>query len=163
AARSGARARRPREDGPAALRGRLREEDPPRAEGARRRAADRRADRRGSRAGRTAGRDRRPPAGATPRRTPRVRGSKRRSSIVVVEIGSTIGNYEVLQKIGQGAMGAVYMARHPVIGKPVALKIIHPNLATNDEMVSRFFNEARAVAQIGHPNIVDVQDFGQTP
>jgi serine/threonine protein kinase len=81
----------------------------------------------------------------------------------VVEVGSTIGNYEVLQKVGQGAMGAVYMARHPVIGKRVALKVIHPDLAMNDEMVSRFFNEARAVTQIGHPNIVDVQDFGQTP
>jgi tRNA A-37 threonylcarbamoyl transferase component Bud32 len=81
----------------------------------------------------------------------------------VVEIGSTIGSYHVLGKVGQGAMGAVYMARHPVIGKRVALKIIHPQLAQNEEMIRRFFNEARAVTQIGHPNIVDVQDFGQTP
>ncbi len=68
-----------------------------------------------------------------------------------------------MEKIGEGAMGAVYMASHPVIGKKVALKVIHPELATNEEMLARFFNEARAVTQIGHQNIVDVQDFGQTP
>src|SRR6478672_10440435 len=60
-------------------------------------------------------------------------------------------------------MGAVWLATHPVIGKRVALKVIHAELANNEEMVGRFFNEARAVTQIGHENIVDVQDFGQTP
>jgi serine/threonine-protein kinase len=81
----------------------------------------------------------------------------------VIEVGSAVGNYQVLQKIGSGAMGAVFLAAHPVIGKRVALKVIHPELANNEEMVGRFFNEARAVTQIGHDNIVDVQDFGQTP
>src|SRR6478609_9732218 len=60
-------------------------------------------------------------------------------------------------------MGNVFLAAHPVIGKRVALKVIHPELASNEEMIARFFNEARAVTQIGHENIVDVQDFGQTP
>ena len=60
-------------------------------------------------------------------------------------------------------MGNVFLAEHPVIGKRVALKVIHPELASNEEMIARFFNEARAVTQIGHENIVDVQDFGQTP
>ncbi|MDB4967655.1 MAG: serine/threonine protein kinase [Myxococcales bacterium] len=60
-------------------------------------------------------------------------------------------------------MGNVFLAHHPVIGKRVALKVIHPELASNEEMIARFFNEARAVTQIGHENIVDVQDFGQTP
>jgi eukaryotic-like serine/threonine-protein kinase len=81
----------------------------------------------------------------------------------VIEVGTTVGNYQVVQKIGSGAMGAVFLASHPVIGKRVALKVIHPELAGNEEMVARFFNEARAVTQIGHENIVDVQDFGQTP
>ena len=81
----------------------------------------------------------------------------------MVEIGSTIGNYEVLQKIGEGAMGVVFLARHPTIGKRVALKVIHPELAEDEDVVARFFNEARAVTQIGHQHIVDVQDFGQTP
>ncbi|MGZ3429449.1 MAG: serine/threonine-protein kinase, partial [Polyangia bacterium] len=81
----------------------------------------------------------------------------------MIGVGATVGNYQVLQKIGAGAMGNVFLAHHPVIGKRVALKVIHPELATNEEMLSRFFNEARAVTQIGHENIVDVQDFGQTP
>jgi tRNA A-37 threonylcarbamoyl transferase component Bud32 len=81
----------------------------------------------------------------------------------VIQVGATVGNYQVLQKIGSGAMGNVFLAHHPVIGKRVALKVIHPELASNEEMIARFFNEARAVTQIGHENIVDVQDFGQTP
>ncbi len=81
----------------------------------------------------------------------------------MIAVGATVGNYQVLQKIGSGAMGNVFLAHHPVIGKRVALKVIHPELASNEEMIARFFNEARAVTQIGHENIVDVQDFGQTP
>ena len=81
----------------------------------------------------------------------------------MIEVGATVGNYRVEQKIGSGAMGSVYLASHPIIGKRVALKVIHPELATSEEMLARFFNEARAVTQIGHPNIVSVQDFGQTP
>ena len=81
----------------------------------------------------------------------------------MIGVGATVGNYQVLQKIGSGAMGNVFLAHHPVIGKRVALKVIHPELASNEEMIARFFNEARAVTQIGHENIVDVQDFGQTP
>ncbi|HWE28196.1 MAG TPA: protein kinase [Polyangia bacterium] len=81
----------------------------------------------------------------------------------MIGVGATVGNYQVLQKIGSGAMGNVFLAHHPVIGKRVALKVIHPELASNEEMLARFFNEARAVTQIGHENIVDVQDFGQTP
>jgi serine/threonine-protein kinase len=81
----------------------------------------------------------------------------------VIAIGGTVGNYVVEKKIGDGAMGIVFQATHPSIGKRVALKVIHAELATNEEMLSRFFNEARAVTQIGHHNIVDVQDFGQTP
>jgi serine/threonine-protein kinase len=81
----------------------------------------------------------------------------------VIGVGATVGNYVVSQKIGEGAMGSVFLAHHPVIGKRVALKVIHPELAANEEMIARFFNEARAVTQIGHENIVDVQDFGQTP
>jgi len=81
----------------------------------------------------------------------------------VIAIGGTVGNYLVERKIGEGAMGMVFQAIHPAIGKRVALKVIHPELSTNEEMLSRFFTEARAVTQIGHHNIVDVQDFGQTP
>lgn len=81
----------------------------------------------------------------------------------MIGIGSIVGNYRVVRLLGSGAMGSVYLAEHPQIGKKVALKVIHAELAENAEMISRFFNEARAVTQIGHPNIVEVIDFGQTP
>ena len=77
--------------------------------------------------------------------------------------GQTIGNYRILQQIGTGGMGAVYLAEHPLIGKRVALKVIHKELAGNREVVGRFFNEARAVNQIGNDHIVEVHDFGQDP
>src|SRR3954470_12912136 len=81
----------------------------------------------------------------------------------MISVGSTVGNYRVIKRLGSGAMGSVYLAEHPQIGKRVALKVIHEDLAENAEMVSRFFNEARAVTQIGHDNIIEVIDFGQTP
>jgi len=59
-------------------------------------------------------------------------------------------------------MGVVYLAEHPVIGKKVAMKAIHPELARNAEVVSRFVTEAKSVNQIGHEHIVDISDFGNT-
>ncbi|HRC55408.1 MAG TPA: serine/threonine-protein kinase, partial [Kofleriaceae bacterium] len=75
-------------------------------------------------------------------------------------IGQTIGNYLVTQKLGEGGMGAVYLAEHPHIGKKVALKVLHAEFASNPEVVSRFFHEAKAVNDIQHPNIVDIIDYG---
>ncbi|MBK9035779.1 MAG: protein kinase [Myxococcales bacterium] len=75
-------------------------------------------------------------------------------------IGLTIGNYQVRQKLGEGGMGSVYLAEHPHIGKKVALKVLHAEFASNTDVVTRFFNEAKAVNDIGHPNIVDVIDYG---
>ncbi|HMG23637.1 MAG TPA: protein kinase, partial [Kofleriaceae bacterium] len=75
-------------------------------------------------------------------------------------IGQTIGNYLVTQKLGEGGMGSVYLAEHPSIGKKVALKVLHSEFSTNQEVTARFFHEAKAVNDIGHPNIVDIVDFG---
>ncbi|HEU4735299.1 MAG TPA: protein kinase [Kofleriaceae bacterium] len=75
-------------------------------------------------------------------------------------IGQTIGNYLVTQKLGEGGMGSVYLAEHPTIGKKVALKVLHSEFSTNQEVAARFFHEAKAVNDIGHPNIVDIVDFG---
>jgi hypothetical protein len=60
-------------------------------------------------------------------------------------------------------MATVYLAEHPGIGKRVALKVIHPQHAQNEEMITRFFNEARAIIEVSHENVVEVLDFGQTP
>src|SRR5258708_9502473 len=74
-------------------------------------------------------------------------------------IGQTIGNYLVTQKLGEGGMGAVYLAEHPSIGKKVALKVLHSEFSTNQEVTARFFHAANAVNDIGHPNIVDIGDL----
>ncbi|HUJ58828.1 MAG TPA: serine/threonine-protein kinase [Kofleriaceae bacterium] len=75
-------------------------------------------------------------------------------------IGQTIGNYLVTQKLGEGGMGAVYLAEHPTIGKKVALKVLHNEFSNNPEVAERFFNEAKAVNAIDHPNIVQIIDYG---
>ena len=75
-------------------------------------------------------------------------------------IGQTVGNYLVTQRLGEGGMGAVYLAEHPGIGKKVALKVLHNEFASNQDVINRFFTEAKAVNDIGHPNIVDIHDYG---
>src|SRR2546421_2195250 len=77
-------------------------------------------------------------------------------------IGRRIGNYEIKAKIGEGGMGTVYLGEHPLIGKRVAIKVLLEELVAKQDVVSRFFNEAKAVNDIGHLNIVDVVDFGKT-
>jgi serine/threonine protein kinase len=80
----------------------------------------------------------------------------------MIDVGQTIGNYRLTARLGEGGMGVVYLAEHPVIGKKVALKAIHPELSRNAEVVSRFVTEAKSVNQIGHEHIVDIADFGTT-
>ena len=77
-------------------------------------------------------------------------------------VGRSIGNYKVVQQIGEGGMGVVYLAEHPIIGRKVAIKLLHATFARDSETVARFFNEARAIHMIAHPNIVEILDFGQT-
>jgi serine/threonine-protein kinase len=81
----------------------------------------------------------------------------------MIDVGQTIGNYRITAKLGEGGMGVVYLAEHPVIGKKVAMKAIHPELSRNPEVISRFMTEAKSVNQIGHEHIVDISDFGNTP
>jgi serine/threonine-protein kinase len=78
-------------------------------------------------------------------------------------IGKKVGNYEIKTKLGEGGMGAVYLGEHPLIGKRVAIKVLLEEFATNESIVSRFFNEAKAVNDIRHENIVDIIDFGKIP
>jgi hypothetical protein len=78
-------------------------------------------------------------------------------------IGRAIGNYVVRRLLGQGGMGSVYFAEHPTIGKRVALKVLHAEFSVQPEIVNRFFNEAKSVNDIQHPNIVDIIDFGTLP
>jgi serine/threonine protein kinase len=77
-------------------------------------------------------------------------------------VNQTIGNYRVVSLLGEGGMGVVYLAQHPVIGRKVAIKLLHAALARDPDIVSRFFNEARAIHMIAQENIVEILDFGQT-
>ncbi|MEZ4363760.1 MAG: protein kinase [Kofleriaceae bacterium] len=75
-------------------------------------------------------------------------------------IGETIGSYRILHKLGEGGMGAVYVAQHTLLGRKAAIKVLLPALSSQPEVVERFFNEARAVTSINDPGIVQVFDFG---
>jgi serine/threonine-protein kinase len=75
-------------------------------------------------------------------------------------IGETIGNYRVIAKLGEGGMGAVFLAEHVVLGRKVAVKVLRPEGAANQEMLHRFFLEARSTASLQHPALVDVFDYG---
>jgi serine/threonine protein kinase len=72
------------------------------------------------------------------------------------------GRYRIEKLIGEGGMGMVYLARHIVIEKPVAIKVLRAEVALDEAVTKRFVQEARAASRIGHPNIVDVTDFGTT-
>ena len=78
-------------------------------------------------------------------------------------IGTSIGNYLVRGKLGEGGMGMVYLAEHPMIGKRVAVKVLHAEFSQNREVIKRFFGEAKAVNDIRHPNIIDIIDYGVLP
>jgi len=77
-----------------------------------------------------------------------------------IENGTMVGEYAIDGVLGQGGMGKVYSATHPIIAKRAAVKVLHPTLSRNRESVERFVQEARSVNQIGHPNIVDIFAFG---
>ena len=78
-------------------------------------------------------------------------------------IGQHVGNYRITRILGKGGMGTVYMAEHPALGRRAAVKVLNPELPPTAEMTERFFNEARAANEIGHPGIVEVSDFGTLP
>ncbi|MGH8514856.1 MAG: protein kinase domain-containing protein, partial [Gammaproteobacteria bacterium] len=74
--------------------------------------------------------------------------------------GQTLaGKYKIEGLLGQGGMGAVYRATHVMLGKPIALKLIRPEIVTSPEVVRRFQREARAASLLSHPNIVTTHDL----
>ncbi|MEQ9324226.1 MAG: serine/threonine-protein kinase, partial [Polyangiaceae bacterium] len=75
--------------------------------------------------------------------------------------GDSLDHYEVLLMLGRGAMGEVYLAQDTKLGRKVALKLMRSEMFQNDEAARRFQNEARAMAQINHPNVVTIHAVGE--
>jgi serine/threonine-protein kinase len=72
------------------------------------------------------------------------------------------GRYKVIKPLAEGSMGSVYLGEHALIGRRVAIKVLHSKFVAEDEIVERFHREARAATSIDHPNIIDVFDIGET-
>jgi serine/threonine protein kinase len=79
-------------------------------------------------------------------------------------IGKVIADrYRIVEQIGEGGMGAVYLAEHLTLHKQVALKVVHAEHAKNPELATRFSREAMATSRIEHPNVISAIDFGTLP
>ena len=79
-----------------------------------------------------------------------------------IPAGTRLGSYEIIELIGAGGMGEVYRARDARLRREVAVKVLSPALACDEERLTRFEREARAASALNHPNIVTVHDFGET-
>ena len=77
-------------------------------------------------------------------------------------IGAVLGNYRVTAALSTGGMGSLYRAWHELLDRPAVIKLLRPELTQNEELVQRFFTEAKAATAIRHPAIVEVYDFGYT-
>jgi serine/threonine protein kinase len=77
-------------------------------------------------------------------------------------LDTTIGKVHIEKQIAKGGMAEVYLGRHLTLDRPVAVKVLHSFIETDDEMKARFQREARVVAALRHPNIVQVFDFDTT-
>jgi serine/threonine protein kinase len=76
-------------------------------------------------------------------------------------VGTTIGRYRILERIGEGGMGVVFRAVQEGLGRPVALKLIHRTLALEPEVATRFLREARIAGSLTNPNTVTIYEFGK--
>ncbi len=76
-------------------------------------------------------------------------------------VGETFGGYAIESLLGRGGMGAVYLATHARLARKVALKVIAPELAEDEEFQARFLRESRLAASLDHPNVIPIYDAGE--
>ncbi|MGH8639912.1 MAG: serine/threonine-protein kinase, partial [Burkholderiales bacterium] len=72
-----------------------------------------------------------------------------------------LGHYRLIREIGEGGMASIYLGRHALLKRPIAIKILKRALAT-DEMIARFEREVQAARQLNHPNTIEIYDYGRT-
>jgi len=77
--------------------------------------------------------------------------------------GRELGNHVVGELLGEGGMGAVFAGQHRFLGTRVAIKVLHGSFASDTGATQRFFQEAKASIDIGHPSVIKILDFGQSP
>jgi serine/threonine protein kinase len=77
-------------------------------------------------------------------------------------VGETFGGYTIESLLGRGGMGTVYLARHERLGRKVALKVISPELAHDDDFRARFLRESQLAASLDHPNVIPIYDADET-
>lgn len=87
-------------------------------------------------------------------------GTQRQGDLVGQRL---FGDYQVVRKLGEGGMGAVYLARQEAINQELAIKVLHGRAAESPEIIERFNREARVISMLTHPNIIRVFVFGRTP
>ena len=81
------------------------------------------------------------------------------SAAPLFDVGTELGKYRLLGRVGQGGMSVVYRALDQSLGRDVAVKVLHSHLAESQEARDRFAREARAVAKLRHPNILEIYDY----
>src|SRR5713101_538482 len=80
---------------------------------------------------------------------------------MAISPGTRLGHYQIRSKLGEGGMGEVYLAQDTQLDRKVALKILPPDLAANQDRMRRFVQEAKAAAALNHPNIAHIYEIGE--
>lgn len=93
----------------------------------------------------------------------RLEAAAKKASVFKVEIGAKLGSYKVMSEIGKGATSVVYMARDTRLNRPAALKVLRQSVCEDPVNLARFIREAKAIAKVDHPGVVQIYDIMDKP